>query len=753
MIHGAFNGLQPRQDLSRDEIVAMYDRNNPEKAIDKWYLDNVRYGATFYNRQALPTPTNVAERQVGYGFWSAGGEADRAYRLATLFQGNQDVDDYGWLTQVDGSDALPLPYNPGQEARRFMKFIVNQYLKIIRNSKPIVKSYDMKAQSEVKKKIKRALLKYDLMPFFKELEQQLGVSYQPEGFSENTNRQDVEKYFYQNTTTTAEIYGTDLLNQVRAKNKSTLFAFQTFLHTIISGRCMAEITKSKGWPRWEIIHPWNQFFTALEDDDFGNNMYLGGWVREFSATNIATKVGLFGKTWGEQIVSKYGRKELERILQGNPDTLTSVSTGSYYNFYWGRTVDSKISSYTVVRCYWKSLVDSRTLPHKEDPDNKLFYLSEKSKKKGTMVEVYRTATVINDQYVVDEGVCDEIVDPMDMSKIFSPIRVFQPYMMMGYNKSLLEEVEAIQKDMSMLDFKFREMVGFDFGMILAVHGAKFANAQDPYSVMEELKKVRIMVKTSSGDPGNPIDSEKAIEVINLSTAQTAFQYLELWKRKEQMMKDVLNISDISLGTQSGYVGFRTQQESMETASTPLQYNIYGHVQFMTDIMQYSLEQMKVMITSGETDTAETIIGKRGVFTIKEMKKNLFETLLCRVDVDDFVDEKRKVQLMADMRALMQTGMVDMEDLVELESLQTWSEIRSYVKWKMETKKAEAQEQNLLDKIMGLVNTQQTNQAQQAMSAQSAEIGLQKQAMADETKLAGKMLDYDAKTGGQAMAGA
>jgi hypothetical protein len=587
-----------------------------------------------------------------------------------------------------------------------------------------------------------------MKPLFEELSEEFGIDYEPEGTAGATSKDQIEKFFYQTATTTAEINGTDLLNQIRAKNRAVFVAFQTFLHVIVSGRCMTECTKKHGWAVWDIIPPWCQFAATTEDDDFGRHMELGGWVREFTSTKIATQIGLFGEPWGEQIVRKYGRDALEKITKGNADNITKGINMNHYNFMWGRSQNGiDVSTWTVVRSYWKGLVDTRTLPHNEDPDNKLFFLSEKNKKKGTMVEVWKTATVINDQYVVDEGVCDEIVDPIDKGKIHSPLRMFQPYTMMGYNKSLIEEVEAIQKDMSMLDFKFREMVGYDFGIILEVLGAAVHGATDAYTLMEELKKVRILVKKESGDPGNPIDSQKVLGTLNMSTAAIAVQYLELWKRKEQMMKDTLNISDISLGTQSNYVGFQTQQESMQTASTPLQYHIYGHVQFMTDMMQYSLEQMKIMISSGETDAAESIIGKRGVLTIKEMKKNLFETLLCRVDVDDYIDEKRKAQFLNDLRILMQQpGQVDLMDLVEVESLQTWSEIRAYAKWKVETNKANAEGQQLLDKIMGLVGANNQMQTQQQMAELQAETVIAKQAMADDTKLAAKEMDVMAKMG-------
>jgi len=749
MLYFRFNGTQPRQDLSKAEIVEKYDRNNPDAAIDQWYLDNVRFVALDYNRQSSPSSINVSDN---YGLWGRNGEADRAYRLATLFQGNQGIDDYGWLTQIDGNDALPLPYNPGQEARRFIRFIANQYLKIAKNSKPVVKSYDHKSQSLMKKKIQRAMFRYDMKPFFKEISDQFGIDFKVEGYEEFSSKEQIEKFFFQNATTTAEIYGTDLLHEIRRRNNIVPKAFQTFLHLLISGRCMMENYKRNGWAMMDVIPPWCQIYTSIQDDDFGEHMVRAGWVRQFTPNSIATKKGLFGKSWGEQIVKKYGAEELDKILSATADTPT-IADGLYpgYNFGWNRTVNGNIVSYTVVRAYWPSLVDSRTLPDKKDPNNKLFYLSEKMKKKGDMVLVWRTATVINDVYVVDEGVCDEIVDPIDKGKLYPPIQVFQPYTLMGYNKALLEEIEAIQKDMSMIDFKFREMVGFDFGLIMSLNGAKFLNATDPYSVMEELKKVRILIKTKSGDPNNPLDNEREIETINMSTVDFAMRYLELWRGLEAKMKDALNLSDVSLGTNSSYVGFRSQQESMDTASTPLQYHILGHVQFLTNVMQYALEQQKVLIQGGETNPGEEIIGQRGVTFIKEMKKYLFGSLLCRVDVDDYIDEKRKQGLLNDMRALLPTGTVDLEDLVSVENMNTWSEITAYVKKKREETKANQEQQMLFDKIMGLIGQQKQMQGQQEMAAMQAEAGLIKEGARNETKLAGDMLKYDAAT--QQMAGA
>ena len=743
-----FTGIQPRQDLTAEEIEERYKgRFGYKSGIDAWYSDCVRWGVGFFNINRKPFETNQ-NSYSGPTVWGFNGEADRAYRNFRYFQGDQSIDDYGWLTQVSGGGEMIAPWQPGKEINRFVKYVANTYLKIARNSKPIVKSYDYKTQSKLKKRLDLAMLVYDLKPYFDKLNEDYGVDFNPSGAREATSKQQITKQFFQNPTTTAEIYGTELLNVIKNKNNFINRSFLSFINMLVGGRAMIESTKQNGWPVWDVIPSWNQISQGIEDDDYGGNDQARGWIRSFAPQDLVTRQGMRGKTWGQQIVEKYGKTALDKVLQGDYNYLTAqMPIWGGWRFRWFNQTQNQIRTMSVARIYWKSLVDTRMLPDKEDPDNKVYFINAKSKKKGTFVEVWRTATLIGNRFVVDEGVCDEVRDPMDESKLYCPIQVFQPYTFMGYNNSLVENVRTIQDDLSMLDYKFREMVGFDMGVVLSILGGKVQGDTDAYAIMEELKKTRILVERSTGDPDNPLDNRPTISRVDYSTASVAAQYLDLWKRKETMMKDILNVSDIALGTQKSYVGFDTQQSTMDASSNNLQYLFYGHAQFMNNLMQYSLEQMKIMISSGETSAGDQVIGERGVYFIKEMKKNLFGSLLCRVDIEDFIDESRKKMLLGNLTALMQTGQVDIVDLIKIEQMQTWSEMTSYVEWKYEQNKADAEQKNLFDKIMSTINVNRQAQAQEQIASNQSEAAIAMKQADVDAKLAGKMLDYDAKTEG------
>jgi len=740
-----FSGVQPRQDLTKAQINNLYKSSFHPTPETAWYADNVRWVAQFFNinRKPFETNQNSYAGPVFFGFY---GEADRAYRNFLYFQGDQSNLDFGWLTQIGGGGEMMAPWLPGKEINRFVKYIANKYLSIARNSKPVVKSYDYKAQSKLKRDIKLAMTRYDLKPFFDDLEKQLGVVYKPPGYQEMGDKKNIEKYFYQNPTTTAEIYGTELINSIRDKNRYVMTSFRDIINTICGGRSMIEVTKKNGWPSWEVIPAWCQISQGVEDDDFGMNDQCRGWVRSFTPGEVVSRQGLSGKTWGEQIVDKYGSTALEKVLQGDYNYFTAqVPSWSGWRFRWFTGTAAQIRTISVCRAYWKSLVDTRMLPHKDDPDNKIYYLSEKNKKKGEMVEVWRTATLIGNKYIVDEMICDEVRDPKDLGKLYCPLHVFQPYTFMGYSNSVVETVRAIQDDMSMLDFKFREMVGFDMGVVLSIQGSKVQGGTDAYALIEEIKKTRILNEQHTGDPDNPIDSRPTVTRTDFSTISLAVQYLDAWKRKEAQLKDTLNISDIALGTQKTYVGFDTQQATMDASSNNLQYLFYGHAQMMNNVLQYSLELMKIMIQSGETDAGDVVLGQRGVYFIKQMKKNLFSSLLCRTDVEDYIDENRRKTLMADLRVLMQTGQVDIVDLMKIEQLQTWSEIMSYVEWKYEQKKSEAEGQQLFDKIMQTVNVNRQAQAQESIAENQAMASMAMNQAKTEAKVMGDVLKYDAAT--------
>lgn len=729
-----FSGMQPRQDLTRDEIIKQYGGSNGREAeaIDKWLADNVRFGATFYNKNNRPLL--LTETQDPYWAW---GESQRAREMFLYFQGDQSNRDFGWMTQLQGGGEMGARWDSGKEIWRFANHMANNYLRIAKSSNAVVRSYDHDAQSKLNKRLRAAMVKFDQKPFFDEIAKEFGVEYEPAQGRDFFSKEQLEKYFFQTPVQTAEMYGTDLITQIRIKNNYTTTAYKTFLHESVAGRCMIEVVKRGGWPKWDVIPPWCQITQSLEDDDFGFNDNIRGWFRAYTPVDVLNR-------WGDQIQKKYGENAIKAIGNADSDYLMSgLITFPGWNFDWYNLTNGRVRQIGVCRIYWKSLVDTRMLPHKDNPDDKVFYLSKSSKKKGVFVEVIRHATLIGNRYIVDEGICDEVRDPMDKSKLYCPLFYFQPNTMQGYNKSIFEQVKRIQDELSMLNYKFNEMVGFDMGVVLRLRGAKFQNATNAFEAMEEIKKARILIEEESGELDNPLDTLPPIDRIDFSTAGIAMNYLEMWKRKEQMMKDVLNVSDIALGTQKGYVGFDTQQATMDASANNLQYYYFGHGQFMTQVMQYSLELMKIMVQNGEVDQTESIIGQRGVYFLKEMKNNLFETLLVRVDFEDIVDEKQKAALMEDVRALVQAGGADLGDLVNLRSMQTYSEMKAYVKWKMESNKAAAEGQQLFDKVMGLINTNQMAQTQQNIADTQVAAAMAMNEEKIDAKLAGDVLKYDA----------
>jgi len=731
--NGMFSGKQPRQDMTLDEIKKHYNATTVQEAVDMFHLDCVRYGSMFYNSTRTPFNNSAASNNT---WWNLG-EAERARRNFLYFQGDQQNWDMGYLTQLDGGGEMPAPYVAGKDVRKIVMNASGGYIKLLRNCRPSVTSYDNKVQTKKKQEVKRAMIRFDEAPFFEEIAEQFGIEYNPTFGMEFTSKQDAERRLMRTTTEDAEIYGTEIVNEIKSRNNFIGFGNRTFIQQYVGGRCSAEVSFRDGWPVWDEIPSYLSINSSVEDDDFGNNDEIKGWIRQFSPTQLTSRQGLFAKeTWGEQLARKYGEDTLNLIFsspaEGSPNG-TIINGFNGYPFNWWATSGKYISTWTAVRIYWRGLVDSRYVPDKNDPTNKLHYLSADSKKRGEMIEVYRTATVIGNKWVVDEGIADQVRDPLNPKKLYPPILTFQPFTFLGYNRSAVDSIREYQADMDAIDYKSREMMGFDMGQILGVVGAKMSNSQNPFEILEELKKARILLETSSGDMNNAIDNRNAVYAINMSTVDYAIKYQQLRDMKAKMQADALNISDIGLGSQQSYVSNGVQQTSADLQSNNSHYYFWGHMQFMTNLLQYSLELLKVKVAAGETKAAESIVGERGVVFMKEFKKYLYMTLLCRVDIDDFIGEGQRRELVEIIKAFGPQGGMDIQDFAEIINCKTWTELKDYVRWKNQTNIAKAEQRELLDKITSIVNTQTMAKANTDSATISA---LSKEDMAEQATQAG-----------------
>lgn len=749
----AFVGSQPRQDLTIDEIHQQYKGKDVAESIDRWHADCVRYGALFYNQQRTPYDSS----DVAYAnSWYSLGDAERARRNMLYFQGDQQNWDMGYLTQIDGGGEMPAPYVAGKDVRKLVINASGSFLKLVRNSKPIVKSYDAKSTSKIKKKIQQAKTLFDEAPFFQEIAEQFGITFKLDYGSDWRNKEEAEKNLLRTVNEDGEIIGTAIVNEILSRNAWVNLSHRTFIEQYVGGKAGIELYRKDGWPYWDVIPSYLLITSAIEDDDFGLRDQIKGWIRSFSPQMLVTKEGLFGnETWGEQIVRKYGEEALDRILKAVPPTDSSI-TGAVasnmggYPFNWFNVAQRRIVSYTAVRIYWKGLVDSRELPDKNDPENKIFYLSSKSKKKGKMVQVWRTATLINNTFVVDEGIADEVRDPMDNSTLHCPIQTFQPYTYLGYNRSAVDSIRQYQSDMDAIDYKSREMMGFDMGVILNILGPRLGNAKDPYELLEELKKTRILLETDSGDPDDITNNRPTASSLNFSTVQYAMQYHQLREMKAKMQSDALNVSELGLGTQTSYTSFNVQQASADFQGNNTQYYFWGHMQFLANVMQYSLELMKISVARGDIEKAETVVGDRGVFFIREFKKSLFQTLLLRIDVDDYIGEQSKREMIELMKAYASSGQVDLEDISEIMTMKTWTEVKTYVRWKMQKNKAAAENKDLLDKLTALVNTKMQTDTMKE-TAMIRQLGQDEaNEAATEAKLVGDLIKSDSNLEKQAM---
>src|SRR5690606_34907343 len=109
------------------------------------------------------------------------------------------------------------------------------------------------------------------------------------------------KQSFQTPSAAAEIIGTNLIQNYKKKNDYETKGFKGLIHSLAAGRIMVDVIKQGGWPKWDLIPPACQISQSIDDDDFGANDFVKGWVRPFTPNHIISR-------WGEQLVKKYGKE-------------------------------------------------------------------------------------------------------------------------------------------------------------------------------------------------------------------------------------------------------------------------------------------------------------------------------------------------------------------------------------------------------------------------------------------------------------
>jgi hypothetical protein len=143
------------------------------------------------------------------------------------------------------------------------------------------------------------------------------------------------------------------------------------------------------------------------------------------------------------------------------------------------------------------------------------------------------------------------------------------------------------------------------------------------------------------------------------------------------------------------------------------------------------------------ERAELVLSEGGIKFFKNSRSFQLEDLMVRVTIEDVIDEQAKARLVTYTQAMVQnaadTG-IDWEDILDLETSRTYTELRRRLKRKIRRAKDEkkkAMMQQMEQQMMAEQKASEERFAQQQMSEEGKD---RRDAAKNDVIMSGKVLD-------------
>jgi len=480
------------------------------------------------------------------------------------------------------------------------------------------------------------------------------------------------------------------------------------------------------------VAPHKYFSVASIDDDYGKHDVARG------------KVNYIHK---DAALAKYSNDL-------TPQDILNIKTMSFYgtelfasfsNLYNYTLFDQKSQFMSEVTVFWRSTIDTGYKVVEDEEDGKRVYkLKPSSKKKGTPAQVIKKATVLANTFVVDYGIYDIIEDPEKQGNRLFPLVVFQPNTYVGMNQSLVDRLKNKQKELDAINQRVRENYTMDLGTILAFNGKKFRDGITPTEIFSQLKKTRFTVATESGEDGDPTNNQPMLQREDVSLMRDIQNYLLIKESFKTEIKEIANVSAMIMGTQTGYIGLKTQQNSAALASNSVQYSFTGVIQLHADAAAIAIEKIKQKVAKEPTRMKwQNLLGEDGVERIKALKDDPYTSFSLSISTRDIIDPTRKQRMLGMLDNLMATGQIDFADWLNVEDAKTMTELKEYARYSV-AKKAEMQRvAAMIQQATAQQQTETMAQGQQAVKQTEMSGNLAKQNTINVTKMAQEMIKQGA----------
>ena len=675
---------------------------------DGWIAQNIRFIASQWNIRPI---TMWRSDKVPNTYLPT--PADEIIRNYRYYLGNQDDRPYAYLAEWSEGNDIPAPFTKGDEIYTVVQHMLGQMSKLMSASRSTIESLDQSVMTEKEQFVQGVLVKKKMPEIFKQL-QEMGVDYMPEGRFGGKMDADVDAMM-RRPIHAIERYGLDIIRHIENTNNMRRLSPTLFKDALIGRHCAAHVQIRSGRIFFEHILPFYLIKDVSLADDMARYSPYKGHIFKATPEEICHRFELSDEE--VTIIRDMVNNKESQYIDGIGDLPFNMAGG---RFSW---FDNDISyEKNRVTCVYGDWVVSI------------------KKSDGSYRNTRYGGYLIGGKILVEHGECDNVVfDKADPSFPLSKIVSFSPDTTLGENRSPVDRFRKIQDDMDAYLLQVRKTVSRDLGRNYVFMGEKLGEVKNSREIVEDFKNHGItVINGATGEEGVPTGSNRLVEVVDMSLDQNVVRYLELYREREEKMKSIVSMSNITMGMQQTYIGGGTQRATIDQASNGTTMYFHGFMQFYVDLLELGLATAKTSLLDVDNDEEASIVfdGAAREFW-KAMNDVDITDLQVRVDIEDVVDDVMRQKFDQIGFALAQnyekTGF-SMLDYAKLQKLRTLSEIEQYFEEKLQKIEDEKKQQELRMMMMQAVEQEKARQHQTAMQEQKDKESLKREVVRQNPKM-------------------
>lgn len=683
----------------------------PESEKNKeWFLQNVRYFSTFYDRPYQIWNQNEYMENLS--------PVQKGIQYSLYYTGKQRNINYNHITTDTDGNTLQAVWIKSKKVKNLIDRLAGIFIKQMENKDISARSLSERAITEKMNTWQDIMLQYDTqaLKIFDELAQ-MGIEYNPPFGKKFDTKEQAEQWLTYSFKDDLEVASTQIGKYVEYSNDSDTIYLEAFKQDYAPANFMGVYNYAEnGRVKQRKIPFYNLIWDITSDDPFVRDGRFTGFIERLSVPQIF-------KRYPNLTIEE--KNEIRDIAKGGEyaESIFQMYNTANMTWYQRRAGEAII---TCVTMFWNGERDTEYVK-KDNPKGGYNFIEKdpKNSKGDYKVQDIHRAVLLGNKFLVEYGYDDNVVRSINEKETPElPIKILTGNTTMGDGISIIGTVAQLIDDMDAFDYKIRDLMGRNVGRTYVINGNKLGLGVKPKEMLQDLKTMGIHVSEgTTGEPGDPTNNQPMVQPMDFGLDDAIIHYSNLWRSLEARVEELLSLPKIAQGTQQEVIGKAVQQGVIQQ-SLMGNANLFKNLFKFNEIcLQYCVNLGKLIYAKGDGDeTAPFVIGDRGMKALKLIKDRLFEDVLVIVSQKDMIDDQQKGQLMQIAQAAIQNDQITVLDFLAMQKNNTYSELENQLEYSMkkreEIKQKEAvmQQQNLERMELARQEGIQRNIAQQETAA-------------------------------------